>query len=227
MSIIIGDIHGESYWKDILKNNWNKKDHVFFLGDYCDSHTKTGRQCIDNMKELFELANANPETIHLCVGNHDFHYMNICSDVYSGYNRTFASEYFDILSQYSHLLEIGYIVEVESTLTKYLITHAGVTNTFLTENNLTIETFQDAWKQTPEIFRFNFKAEPFGGYGEHIAHSPLWVRPNALIKDAVKGYIQIVGHTFKPEPIRYTDNLFIVCTHKENNFITTKESHNG
>ena len=38
MSIIIGDIHGESYWKDILKNNWNKKDHVFFI---CSNHVQS------------------------------------------------------------------------------------------------------------------------------------------------------------------------------------------
>ena len=33
-------------------------------------------------------------------------------------------------------------------------------------------------------------------YGDTKSNSPIWVRPNALIKNKIDGYIHVVGHTW-------------------------------
>ena len=215
--LVIGDVHGESYWKKIIEDN--SPPLIFFLGDYCDSHKRTPREIIDNMIEIFDYARKNPDTVYLLVGNHDFHYMGYANSPYSGYNFAFTEEYKEVLLKNKDLFNMA--ITIESPNDKILISHAGVTNTFLERNNLTVETLNDAWENTPKIFDF-VREKNSNPYGDDIYQSPIWVRPEALMKDMVKDYHQIVGHTYVRQTRTFEINekmsLNIICSHDENNF---------
>lgn len=219
--LVIGDIHGEVYWKKIIDKNPAK--NIVFLGDYCDSHTKTGRECIDNMIEIFDYARANPDTIHLCIGNHDYHYLGYTMSHYSGFNWNFAAEYQFVLKKNLDLMTVAYLLEFMNA--KVIVSHAGVSQTFLDRNNLTIESFKGSFEEKPEIFDFVYKDEfdnTSDPYGDDVFQSPIWIRPSSLQADYVKGYHQIVGHTYNKEIVKkqFSDgNQFIsICTHDKNNY---------
>lgn len=59
-TIILGDIHGRTVWKDILDKE--NPDRVVFLGDYVSSHEGIrDRQQINNLLEILEQKEENPE----------------------------------------------------------------------------------------------------------------------------------------------------------------------
>ena len=41
----------------------------------------------------------------------------------------------------------------------------------------------------------------YDGYGNTISQSPIWIRPQSLLKSKVDGYRQIVGHTNMGTPV--------------------------
>ena len=215
--LVIGDIHGSPHWKDIINNQIKNinDSYIYFLGDYCDSHEYTGRQCIDNMIQIFELAEKHKDNIFLCLGNHDYHYMRFSNQKYSGYKYEYALDYYDILTKYAHLFKIVY--EIATPSKNIFISHAGITKTFLKRANVVnpIE-LNDVFKENPQLFGFDMNSSDI--YGDCITQSPLWVRPIALVQDMYKGY-HIVGHTYVPFP-QVLDNMCIVCSHDKNNFIT-------
>jgi hypothetical protein len=81
----------------------------------------------------------------------------------------------------------------------YLFSHAGVTKTWLKENvgvdisNKSLEAcINQLFKYKPKHFGFVNKGDI---YGDHPAHSPIWVRPRSLKEDRLDNFVQIVGHT--------------------------------
>lgn len=81
--IAIGDIHGNSIWKDIVAST--TFDKVVFIGDYFDSFTIPYQQQIENFKEILDFKRSNINKVVLLAGNHDYHYMNSVTETYSGY----------------------------------------------------------------------------------------------------------------------------------------------
>lgn len=215
---IIGDLHGDHYWKKIIKEN--KVDRYIFLGDYFDSLYNTVDKCLAHNSQLFSFASQRDD-ITLLLGNHDYHYMGYTDSRYSGYNRLAADKYRALLDAYYELFKIVEIISFDGQ--EIILSHAGVTQTFLREHHTTLEDLNKVWVQSPEIFDFIYKpgASP---YGNDSFQGPLWVRPQALLEDMIPGYQQIVGHTNSKEVvIEDGGNLIIVCTHREeNNFILLK-----
>jgi metallophosphoesterase superfamily enzyme len=82
-TIFLGDTHGRSTWKDIIRNE--NPDRVVFIGDYFDSHDKelTAAVQMFNMKEIIEFKKTSGIEVILLIGNHDYHYF---SEI--GYNGT-------------------------------------------------------------------------------------------------------------------------------------------
>ena len=67
--IILGDIHGRKCWKDILDNE--QYDLVVFLGDYVSTHQDISEEAqIENLKDILEFKEANPNKVILLRGNH-------------------------------------------------------------------------------------------------------------------------------------------------------------
>ena len=75
-TILIPDIHGNTFWKDALK--YIKSDTpVIFLGDYTDPHRDDGisnDEALSNFKEILEITKGR-KNVEMLIGNHDLVYM--------------------------------------------------------------------------------------------------------------------------------------------------------
>jgi hypothetical protein len=184
MRLAIGDIHGRTHWKKYLDEDFTE---FYFTGDYFDSFDISFLRQLGNFRELCETARADPR-IKLCLGNHDYQYLGqIFQQEYSGYQHKNKLYIYDILERNMDLLNIVYV-----TPDKYLISHAGVSNTFMKKIGVTsVEEINDAFTKDRNILTFDGRDI----YGNDVTQSPIWIRPPSLEQDPVAGYHQIVGHT--------------------------------
>jgi predicted MPP superfamily phosphohydrolase len=198
--IAFGDIHGRNCWQQIVSNI--EYDKVVFLGDYFDSHERISEEHqVANFIDLTELKRNQPEKVILLFGNHDYHYLSIVKEQYSGFQKNLKPIVQELLSTALEdaVLQMCYSVD------NYIFTHAGITNTWLKRNRykdgLLYEKFiNDLFLKKPSAFKFTV-GENNSPFGDDTCQSPIWVRPQSLMSDTIKGYIQIVGHTPKKEII--------------------------
>lgn len=198
-TVILGDTHGRTFWQ--LIKEIEKPDRIVFVADYFDSH--------DDIRLILQLHNfklickekkeGNCEVIML-VGNHDFHYTYYAKgDQYTNFQPEGFVAINSIITENERLLQAAYLLN-----NKFLITHAGVSNTWVKNNVDTLDTktegtidqkINDVWLYKPE--RFNFSG--IDSFGDDITQSPIWIRPRSLFQDRYKteneDYYQIVGHT--------------------------------
>lgn len=219
--IIIGDVHGTEYWKNIVKEHKKSDDDmVIFLGDYVDSYDISPKKIYKNLIEIFSYAKNTPN-VYMLIGNHDYQYMRHDIDRYSGYNYMYATKYYEVFHENYDMLNI--CIQLKINDSNVICTHAGVSNTFLKNNNITVDEINDLWKMKPSAFGFNH--DTLDVYGNHPSQSPLWIRPQALFSDMVEGYSQVVGHTHFPkvrtERVNNATNdvLTLINTDDENGFI--------
>lgn len=196
--LILGDIHGVEYWKNVIElENPNK---VVFVGDYLDSFTIGVDKQAKNFENILEYKKSNSDKVILLTGNHDWHYSDLCSpfEQYSGYKHSLKTKVNKSLTKALRNKDIqaAYLID------NYLITHAGVSKTwlsYLTEKFGDYEKIDDfineALLTSPYLFDFN----GYNVYGDNKTQGPLWIRPNSLHNDMIEGYIQIVGHTKQSE----------------------------
>jgi hypothetical protein len=184
MRLAIGDLHGRTHWKKYLDEDFAE---FYFTGDYFDSFDISFLRQLGNFRDLCETARADPR-IKLCLGNHDYHYLGqIFRQEYSGYQHKNKLYIYDILERNIDLLNIVYV-----TPDKYLISHAGVSNTFMKKIGVTsVEEINNAFTKDRNILTF----DGHNIYGDDVTQSPIWIRPPSLERDPVAGYHQIVGHT--------------------------------
>lgn len=74
-TIVIGDIHARSIWKEILVSEkfYEEECKVVFLGDYVSTHENYSPHLqISNLIDLLEFKELNPDRIILLRGNHGF-----------------------------------------------------------------------------------------------------------------------------------------------------------
>jgi hypothetical protein len=184
MRLAIGDIHGRIYWKNHLDEDFTE---FYITGDYFDSFDVPFLRQLKNFRELCETARADPR-IKLCLGNHDYQYIGqIRHQEYSGYQRKNELHIYEILERNMDLLKIVYV-----TPDNYLISHAGVSKTFMRKIGVTsVEEINEAFTKDRNILTF----DGCDIYGDDVTQSPIWIRPRSLERDPVDGYHQIVGHT--------------------------------
>jgi predicted phosphodiesterase len=199
-TIFLGDTHGRSLWKDIIRNEM--PDRVVFIGDYFDSYDKELTAAIQmfNFKEIIELKKTGAMEIIMLIGNHDYHYFpEIGYNGTSGYQSGAAPEIGRVLDENREHLQMAYLLD------NIICTHAGVGYDWLvnqmeynieqSETNVA-DHINDIWKHKPQLFQFN----GWDPYGDSWTQTPIWIRPHSLmvgnkntfLKDQ---YIQIVGHT--------------------------------
>ena len=213
-TLVLGDIHGRSLWKQIVKQE--NPDRVIFIGDYFDSFDIPGVDQIHNFKEIIEyketsFTNEGKEDQHkteviLLIGNHDYHYMSGVTDKYSGYQHKLAPFITQIIEENKHHLQMVYQMD------EYLFTHAGVSSAFMnnvfgledwqTENIATL--LNDQFKYKPLTFDFGAmvsikKMSFLDSYGDNTEQSPIWIRPKSLMSanhnTLRTQVVQVVGHT--------------------------------
>lgn len=180
----IGDVHGRPFWKSYIKDKYKE---FYFTGDYFDSFDVPFSAQYDNFVEICKEARKN-KRIKMCLGNHDYHYLRgVHKQEYSGYQAHNREQIADVLEKNLDLLKVLYV-----TADKYIISHAGVTRTFLKSVGGTQpEDINSVFSINKNALRFN----GFNIYGDDVTQSPIWVRPGSLEADRIPAYSQIVGHT--------------------------------
>lgn len=128
--LVLGDIHGLAHWKDITsKENY---DLVIFLGDYVSTHgLVTEKAQIDNLEEILQFKENNPDNVILLRGNHDLeslgYYWAECypstGHVVKDYMR-YNKERFLNNTQWIYLYK------------NICFSHAGVSSVWMKRNNL-------------------------------------------------------------------------------------------
>ena len=139
--IIIPDVHGRVFWKEIVKNS---EDKIIFLGDYVDPYPGENISLIgalDNLSEIIDYKKSNPSKVILLLGNHDFMYMDSEHNKYSC-RHDFENEpkITKLLMNNRDLFQMNYSIEVKNKL--YIFSHAGILKPW-------IEKYKDLFGEFP------------------------------------------------------------------------------
>lgn len=181
--LTIPDVHGFEHWKTVADKT-DAFDKIVFLGDYFDSYTVSYTKQMKNFKNILDFAETHPETVELCIGNHDIAYITGLGC--SGHQWEHETAIRNILTQNLYRLNAVY------KHGNWLFSHAGFSKLWLREHNLA----------HPEEANGLLHCNPSeldwvgpNGFGDNSNESPLWIRPYSLIMNGVDGYNQCVGHT--------------------------------
>lgn len=201
--IIIGDLHGLQTWKDIvIKENPHQ---VIFLGDYFDSFTIPPLVQKINFDDLLDYQKTHPNTV-LLLGNHDFHYLynTMITEQYSGYN----NETQNLIGYRDNILDRcvdnGMNIVFIDYINKTIYSHAGVSQNWMNEH---IPDNDLSNINTTSLVSMKFTYKDGGDwYGSSEFSSPIWIRPEGLLKCPYKDndgvvWNQVFGHTHKIQPI--------------------------
>lgn len=209
-TVVIGDIHGRSIWKQIVDKE-NDANRVIFVGDYFDSFDIPGIDQIHNFKEIAEYKETSGKDVILLIGNHDYHYFpEIGYNNTSGYQHNIAPSIMQVIDENRNHLQMAY------QMGEFLFTHAGVSTTFMDAvfgksgwkvENIVVD-LNEMFKYKPKTFEFgmainsnkmSFKMSFVDPTGDNEEQSPIWIRPRALMRanrDTLrKKVIQVHGHT--------------------------------
>ena len=193
--IALGDIHGRINWKQIVEKELDKSDKIIFMGDFFDSHDDiSAEDQISNFLEILDFKKANMDKVILLIGNHCFHYTGYAYSPYSGYQYGAAPRIREILLEAlkEDLMQMCYKHDI------YVFTHAGVTKTWASDNNIDLDDMENSinelFKTRPKVFDFTM-GDNYSQTGNDITQTPIWVRPQALLNDAIEDIIYVVGHT--------------------------------
>lgn len=207
--LIFGDFHG--HFDSLYQIYQDEQPYsVIHLGDYFDNFSgdvNAIKQAFTDLLNLRKehLSNTKNGDFTLLLGNHDYHYLMYGLEQYSGYNKGYDLWAYGQLKELwdKHILKL---VEYDYT-SKTLYSHAGITNTWMKENRM--EGIELLYLNSVNLFNLRFTYMGGGDwYGDSVYSSPIWVRPNSLLKDMYKDeegieWTQIVGHTSNSTPVCY------------------------
>lgn len=188
-TLVLGDIHGKSIWKDIF--NKECPDKVIFLGDYISTHgLESAEQQIINLDSILEYKMNNPDTVVLLRGNHDVQHLGYSWAKCSGWDQKLYEMMKSRTDDYLNLTQWAYI---DNDL-KTIFSHAGVSTMWM-QQIAKIDSIYEINELSPsEIFGFwPCKLSDYNGISP--TQPPTWIRPQTLIKYMPEGWSQVVGHT--------------------------------
>lgn len=120
--LTIPDTHGKPWWNQVNPPDY---DRVIFMGDYMDSFTYSGNECINNLMDIIAFATKH-DNVDLLWGNHDLHYRHI----FESYSQRLKSSGFnDSIKYMAHTLFIDnrHLFHAAVQIGNVLWSHAGVT----------------------------------------------------------------------------------------------------
>ena len=198
-TLILGDTHGRSNWKQVLEAHPDA-GRVVFMGDYFDSFDISGVEQLHNFNEIIRFKEETDKEVIMLIGNHDHHYLDV-GETYSGYKAAHKWDFYDALKKNMHHLQIAYLLD------DVLFTHAGVSPIWMEDtfggNVWTRETIvvdlNEMYRSKPRMF--NFSHLGWDPSGDSVEQGPMWIRPSSLMKSnkgdngLKKHFRQVVGHT--------------------------------
>lgn len=195
-------------WKDLPYYNY---DRIIFIGDYVDSFTLSNVEILHNLKEIIELKKMLCDKVILLIGNHDVQYM-LNGYWRAGYRAVMYHDLYDLFNKNFELFRMAH-EETDQQGNRWLWTHAGVTNGWYNDymlysakhvnskykrifsedpnTDMVSNVLNNAWL----INNQEFHMIDSGSGGNELYGSCIWVRPEFLNVQNLKGYNQIVGHT--------------------------------
>lgn len=221
---IIGDIHGMSVWKSLVKDEYIN----VFVGDFFDPYTFsiTYEKCAANFQEIIDFKKARPETVIL-YGNHELHYLYYgeIEERYSRFDENHAVEIQKLLREsVSFFNGIAYSIN-----NLYLVTHAGVSRYWYhryfgsyedQSPDIVAAQINNLWELTvhPFLVREN---KAFDIVAEGPTQSPLWIRPLMLDKYNIfknTSFKQIFGHTICSQIMEKNGLICVDCLRNMKSF---------
>lgn len=188
-TIVIGDVHGLAYWKEIV--NKNPSCRSVFLGDYLDPYENIPAQkLIDNLNEIIRLKEERPDDVILLLGNHDLHYFTTDIDQGTRFNSSIAKEVSILFLENIELFQYAFQEE------NYIFTHAGISEKWFlydfkgdTKKNIAEQLNDPLQEQIPALCRCG---EERGG--EQGATGGIFWADIRELYNPLPGFTQIVGH---------------------------------
>ena len=178
---VIPDIHQSTHWKKV---DIDAVDKVIFLGDYFDCWENKWPGQIDNFKAIIRLKKKNVDKVDVLFGNHDTSYL--LNEQCSGYQPHHALDIEKAIKTAFKYMQVVAIYD------GWLFSHAGVSYKWMKCAGIkSVEDINQLFTQKPNYFRW---VGP-DGYGNNENEGCLWIRVPALMKTAVKGHNQVVGHS--------------------------------
>lgn len=232
--IEIGDIHGRDTWKYIvdkeLKDLDTKKDKIVFIGDYLDSHDRSCNGLVQtrNYANIIKFKEEYPELVELLFGNHEFHYLRVCTSPYSGFQSVYSEGFRDMLEHHITIRDHKMVYATNG----FLFSHAGISTVWCKSVGIDLtdisdvdlaDQINDLFYYTPKVFDFTM-GRNFDHYGDDTTQTPIWIRKHSLFQSAPSQFSQVVGHTPQPKinrEIMQADPI----TLKENQLIFTDTIH--
>jgi predicted phosphodiesterase len=211
--LVLGDIHGRTIWKDIVAKETDANT-VVFVGDYFDSFTISGVEQLHNFEEIIRFKKESDKNVVLLIGNHDFHYFpEIGFNHTAGFQRSMFQSLSYVVNENRKHLQMCYEQD------GFLFSHAGISVSWLKN------VFKKDWSvdnvvdKVNELFTYKPKWFSFTGldpYGDDPQQTPIWIRPRSLKiannnTKLYKKYIQVVGHTHRPN-VEFSGRTYFVDT---------------
>lgn len=226
--IVIGDVHGSKFWKNIVNQHLDE-DYIVFVGDYVDTHNAmSNTKMLKNLLDIIKFKEKYPDKVKLLLGNHDIHYYFLNSSYRgSGFNFDMMFEFNTIFKNKKHLFQVAFMYN------NTIVSHAGITNRLYQSVESDYKDALDlGWGDGNEhntiadkfnfLFNINSKylfyigderggLDPFSGI--------FWAGMKELCEDYLVGYNQVIGHTHLAEKTikNYDDiTLTFIDTGNEN-----------
>jgi predicted MPP superfamily phosphohydrolase len=226
--LVIGDIHGSKFWKNIVNQHLDE-DYIVFVGDYVDTHNAmSNTKMLKNLLDIIKFKEKYPDKVKLLLGNHDIHYYFLNSSYRgSGFNFDMMFEFNTIFKNKKHLFQVAFMYN------NTIVSHAGITNRLYQSVESDYKDALDlGWGDGNEhntiadkfnfLFNINSKylfyigderggLDPFSGI--------FWAGMKELCEDYLVGYNQVIGHTHLAEKTikNYDDiTLTFIDTGNEN-----------
>lgn len=212
-TIAIGDIHGLTFWKEVVEKHPNHK--VVFLGDYLDPYEEMSHKfLLDNLQEIIQLKKKRPENIVLLLGNHDMHYITTEIEQCFRYDYDLSKRAAKIFSINRKLFQFAYQED------NCIFTHAGIVHKWFIEDfkgaiggNIADQLNNFQPEQEAALYACGKKR---GGFDE--TGGIFWADIEELY-EPLQGYTQVVGHNRVKEITEHTNNggriIFCDCLFNE------------
>lgn len=217
--IIVSDTHGTSSWQSLFKgDDWKLNELVIFLGDYCDSYTKTNEEILQSLDFVLKLKDEYPDKVVLLMGNHDMQYYSTdrrfgCS----GYRFSYSEVLERIFTINSSKFKLAKSFKINGQ--DYLCTHAGVLNHWLS----TLGQQDSTAKEVETLINHKWESQSWDEVsmisgvrgGRDICGGPLWADMDEFRGNVPKNFNQIVGHThrrFGVVEFNEETSAFVFCT---------------
>lgn len=215
---ICPDIHGRTFWKDVVGHT-NEYDKIVFIGDYIDPYEQEGitrNSTIDNFKEIIDFRKANNDKVILLMGNHDISYVNSMMPK-SRYDYDNANEINKLFTSNRKLFNLAYETNVGGK--RYIFSHSGIMMGWVEEFKEMYEWDKPDQNNVVDFINNNFQiSEDYsasilymvsryrGGWDKY--GSCVWGDFREFVKymdskdtEKIENSYQIFGHTQLKEPI--------------------------